>query len=213
MLSLILRGCTSYVQVLDVLINKLIKTYIKEYEDLQIKENFDLQELRKWLLGDRRVLLIEQVIKAFKRVYLEHKDAIITCFKNVGLSLAVDGSEDHLLKIQDLPNITVRDQEKAPDRIEENPTIIDDDVLDIIEVDDNKRGLLYTVREVVEGITIKEEDKNDVTIDLGVESVDRFDPNKDDESDFDDVIDGDKDKVDKNMQFYYLIVLYFLVFL
>ncbi len=213
MLSLILRGCTSYVQVLDVLINKLIKTYIKEYEDLQIKENFDLQELRKWLLGDRRVLLIEQVIKAFKRVYLEHKDAIITCFKNVGLSLAVDSSEDHLLKIQDLPNITVRDQEKAPDRIEENPTIIDDDVLDIIEVDDNKRGLLYTVREVVEGITIKEEDKNDVTIDLGVESVDRFDPNEDDESDFDDVIDGDKDKVDKNMQFYYLIVLYFLVFL
>ena len=38
-----------------------------------------------------------------------------------------------------------------------------------------------------------------MTIDLGVESVDRFDPNEDDESDFDDVIDGDKDKVDKNM--------------
>jgi hypothetical protein len=30
-LSLIPRGCTSYVQVLDVLINKLIKAYIKEY--------------------------------------------------------------------------------------------------------------------------------------------------------------------------------------
>jgi hypothetical protein len=33
-LSLIPSGCTGYVQVLDVLINKLIKGYIEEYEDL-----------------------------------------------------------------------------------------------------------------------------------------------------------------------------------
>ena len=33
-LSLILGGYISYIQVLDVLINKLIKQYIKEYEDL-----------------------------------------------------------------------------------------------------------------------------------------------------------------------------------
>jgi hypothetical protein len=37
--------------------------------------------------------------KVFKRVYLEHKDAIIACFKNVGLTLLIDGSEDHLLKV------------------------------------------------------------------------------------------------------------------
>ena len=114
-LSLIPGSCTGYVQVLDVLINKLIKAYIEEYEDLWIEENFDLQESGKWSLGDRRVLLTEWVVKAFERVYLEHKDAIITCFKNVSLSLAVDGSKDHLLKIQDLPNIIVRDWEKAPD--------------------------------------------------------------------------------------------------
>jgi hypothetical protein len=39
------------------------------------------------------------VAKAFKRVYLEHKDTIIACFKSVGLSLAVDGSKDHLLNV------------------------------------------------------------------------------------------------------------------
>ena len=55
------------------------------------------------------MLLTEWVAKAFEKVHLKHKDAIITCFKNVGLSLAIDSSEDHLLKIQDLPNITVRD--------------------------------------------------------------------------------------------------------
>ena len=41
-LSLILGGCTGYVQVLDVLINKLIKAYIIDYKDEWIKENFEL---------------------------------------------------------------------------------------------------------------------------------------------------------------------------
>jgi len=130
---------------------------------------------------------------------LEHKDAIIACFKNVSLSLAINGFEDYLLKIRDLLNITVGDGEKAPEGIEENPAVIDDDVLDTIEVDDNERDLLYTMREVAEGITIKEEDENDVTTDLGVDSVDSFDPNKDDESDFDDDIDRDEDIEDGNM--------------
>jgi hypothetical protein len=49
------------------------------------------------------------VAKVFKRVYLEHKDAIIACFKNIGLSLLVDGSEDYLLKVRDCPNLTIRD--------------------------------------------------------------------------------------------------------
>ena len=83
-LSLIPGGCTGYVQVLNVLINKLIKAYIAEYEDEWIKENFEAWEAGKWSVGDRRVLLTYQVIKAFKRVHLEHKDSIINCFKNVG---------------------------------------------------------------------------------------------------------------------------------
>jgi hypothetical protein len=49
------------------------------------------------------------VTQVFKRVYIEHKDMIIACFKNIGLSLAVDGSEDYMLKVQDCPNLTVGD--------------------------------------------------------------------------------------------------------
>ena len=40
-LLIIPGGYTGYVQVLDVLINKLIKAYIEEYEDIWIKEHFD----------------------------------------------------------------------------------------------------------------------------------------------------------------------------
>jgi hypothetical protein len=195
-LSLIPGGCTGYVQVLDVLINKLIKAYIEEYEDLWLEENFELWESGKWTVSERRILMTHWVYKAFERVHLEHKDAIISCFKNVGLSLPVDGSEDHLLKIRDLPDITVGDWQRAPEGTAENPALVndDDDIEDTIEVDSNEEGLLYTAREVEEGVTVKEEREED---DSGVESEERFD--LDSESDFDDDIDGDEDMDDENM--------------
>ena len=67
----------------------------------------------------------------------------------------------------------------------------------MIEVEDNDDGLLYTAQEVAEGITIKEEDENNVTTDSGVSSNERFDT--DSESDFDDDINGDEDIDDENM--------------
>ena len=87
--------------------------------------------------------MTHQVTQAFKRVHVEHKDAIVACFKNVRLSLAVDGSKDHMLKVRDCPNLTVGDQQKAPKGTAENLAIIDKDGEDTIEVDDNTIGLLY----------------------------------------------------------------------
>jgi hypothetical protein len=135
----------------------------------------------------------------YKRVYLEHKDAIIACFKNVGLSLAVNSSEDHLLKIQDLLDITVSNWQQASKRTVENPAIVndDDDVEDTIEVDNNEESLLYTAQEVEEGIIIKEEREEDITTNSEVESEEGFDP--DSESDFDDNMDSNEDIDDKNI--------------
>jgi hypothetical protein len=141
--------------------------------------------------------LTHWVAKAFERVYLEHKDAIIACFKNVGLSLAVDGSEDHLLKIRDCPNLTIGDWQQAPEGSATAPILVDDNTMDMIEVEDNDDGLLYTAQEVAEGITIKEEDENNMPTDSGVSSNERFDT--DSESDFDDDINGDEDIDDENM--------------
>jgi len=56
--------------------------------------------------------------------------------------------------VRDLPNLTFGDWQKEPKGTKENPTIIDD-TLDTIEVDSNEDGLLYTAKEVAEGITIK----------------------------------------------------------
>jgi hypothetical protein len=128
---------------------------------------------------------------------LEYKDAIITCFKNVGLSLAVDSSEDHLLKVWDYPNLTIGDWQRALKGSEAAPILVDDNTIDIIKVDNNDNGLLYTAQEVAKGITIKEEDKNNVTTNLGVSSNERF--NTDSESDFDDNINGNKDINNENI--------------
>jgi hypothetical protein len=82
--------------------------------------------------------------------------------------------------------------------MEENSTIIDnDDIEDIIEVDNDEEGHLYTAQEVVEGIIIKEEREEDITTDSGVDSEDRFDPDPD--SNYDDDINGDGDIGDENM--------------
>jgi len=137
------------------------------------------------------------VAKAFERVHLEHKDAIIACFKSVGLSLAVDGSEDHLLNVWDCPNLTISDWQQALKGSATALILVDDNTIDMIEVEDNDDGLLYTAQEVAKGITIKEEDENNVTTDSGVSSNERFDT--DSESDFDDDINGDEDIDDENM--------------
>jgi hypothetical protein len=74
--------------------------------------------------------------------------------------------------------------------------VVEDNSKDTIKVNNNEEGLLYTTREVEEGITIKE-DENEATTDSGVESKDRFDPNS--ESDFDNAVDSNKDIDDENM--------------
>jgi hypothetical protein len=58
---------------------------------------------------------------------------------------------------------------------------------------------LYIAQEVANGIQIKKEDENDVITDSGVELDERFNPDKEGESDWDDAIDGDEDMADENM--------------
>jgi hypothetical protein len=186
-----------------MLINKLIKAYIKEYEDQWIEDHFDEWEAGKWLVGECRILLTHWVAKVFKRVHLEYKDAIIACFKSVGLSLVIDSSEDHLLNVWDCLNLTIRDWQQAPEGIKEALISIDDNVEDMIEVEDEDNSLLYTIWEVAERIKIKVEDENNVTIDLRVSFDEAFDP--DSKSDFDDDIDSDEDRDNENIWFHFSV--------
>ena len=105
-----------------------------------------------------------------------------------------NSSQDHLLSIRDLPDITVGNWQQAPKGTAENPAVINDNT---IEVDDEE-GLLYTAQEVEQGVTIKAENEADITTNLGDESDVRFD--YDSESDFDDDVDGDEDIEDEDIE-------------
>jgi hypothetical protein len=71
--------------------------------------------------------------------------------------------------------------------------VINKDRESIIKVESNENGLLYTIKKVVEGIIIKQEDENNITTDLGVKLDERFNPDKEDKSDFNNDINRDED--------------------
>ena len=138
------------------------------------------------------------VAEAQEKLHKDHQDAIINTFRNVGLSLPTDGSQDHELSIRDLPNIIVGDWTKVPKATIKNLIVISDDVGDTIEVDNKDDELLCTTQEVEQGITVKVENEDGVTSDSGDESDQYFD--SDSESDFDDDIDGDEDEEDEDIE-------------
>lgn len=51
--------------------------------------------------------------QAWKEAHETHSESIQKSFRQVGLSLAVDGSEDEELKIRDLPALQVGDWKAA----------------------------------------------------------------------------------------------------
>jgi hypothetical protein len=108
-LSVIPGGCTGYVQVLDVSLNKPLKDLIKEEHDDHYNQHIEEWERGVFSVGDRRVLLTYWVARAWKRLHLEYKDTIINTFRSVELSLNPNSSEDSELKIKDLLDITVGD--------------------------------------------------------------------------------------------------------
>ena len=56
------------------------------------------------------------------------------------------------------------------------------------------------MQEVVEGIKIKEEDKNNIITNLSINSKQYFNLDKEEESDFNNAININKDREDKNLQ-------------
>jgi gluconate kinase len=113
-ISIIPGGCTGYVQVLDVAVNKIMKQYIEEAEELHIEQNIEKWKSGKYSVGDCRVLMTHWVGEAWIKLHQEHKETIVKTFRSIGLSLDPNGSQDSELKIQGLPNLVVGDYERAP---------------------------------------------------------------------------------------------------
>jgi hypothetical protein len=71
-------------------------------------------------------LLTYWVARAWKRLHLEYKDTIINTFRNVGLALNPDGSQDGELKVKGIPDIQVGDycRDDLPSQQEEAEEVL-----------------------------------------------------------------------------------------
>ena len=95
-------GCTSRVQVVDVLINKPFKDELRSLFEDHLDKNLDQYVDGKINASQRRVLMTKWVGEAWSKVG-KMKDSIIRSFKKCGLSVALDGSEKDEVNIQGLP--------------------------------------------------------------------------------------------------------------
>jgi hypothetical protein len=107
--SYIPGGCTGFVQVLDVSLNKVLKALVAQQASDHADKFHDRYEAGDFSVADRRVLLTKWVAEAWKELHEKYLHVIIKTFRSVGLSLNPDGSEDGELKVKGLPNITVGD--------------------------------------------------------------------------------------------------------
>lgn len=107
--SFVPSGCTGYVQVIDVAIDKPLKNRIGELADLHYDQHSDKWNKGSYTGGDRRIILTKWVGQAWRELHAEHAPLIRQTFRKLGLSLAVDRSEDSELSIKDIPNVEVGD--------------------------------------------------------------------------------------------------------
>ena len=101
-------GCTSLVQPIDVSFNEPFKSYIRTMSEKHMDENLDSYTSGKITTSERRILMTKWVGEAWAKT---NGDMVRKSFKKCGLSLALDGSEKHLLNIEMLPDYTMPDDE------------------------------------------------------------------------------------------------------
>jgi hypothetical protein len=157
---------------------------IQELEEIHIDRNLEKWNNNEYSIEERRILLTQWVGEAWEQIHRDHKETIIKAFRNLGLSLNPDGSEDSELKIKDLPNIEVGDYTSTST----SAIPIDDD--DELEGDTIVVQSTYISRSERE--SIQAENELDVTIDTGNDTEDAFDS----DSELDSSEEEDEDMAD-----------------
>ena len=113
--SFIPSGTTGFIQVCDVAINKPLKDRIAELAKIHYDTYEDQWIKNKYIVSDWRVMLTQWVRQAQDDLHRYNSEFIKQAFRDVGLSLPTDGSQDNQIKIKDLLGIQVGNwQDWAP---------------------------------------------------------------------------------------------------
>ncbi|ESZ90371.1 hypothetical protein SBOR_9243 [Sclerotinia borealis F-4128] len=215
--SIIPGGTTGYIQVLDVSVNKTMKDLIRNLEEEYYDNNLEQWKAGKYSTAERRVLLTEWVGKAWVQFHEEYQSTIVKIFRHLGLSLNPDGSEDHELKIRDLPDFEIGDFSRTlspaidtlpiletQEEVEDEAIVTDAYTLNTLpssQMTSRRRAFRTVTYHIVEerasGISGNFDSDNETT----TCTDDDTDSDRSlDLSDFDNEMDGDDDGDDMNME-------------
>ena len=119
---------------------KPLKQRIEDLADEHYDKHHKKYAFEKYTVGERRVMLTEWVSQAWREFHknLIKSELIRKTFRQVGLSLAVDGSEDHELWIKDIPDVQVGDWTRRPEEISNLAAIGEDEEEEEEEKDDDE---------------------------------------------------------------------------
>ena len=87
-------------QVVDVTINKPFKDSIRFQSEKHLAENLDKYTNRKITASDRWVFITQWGGNDWSSI---NGDSVKHCFKQLGLSVALDGEENEIVNIPKLP--------------------------------------------------------------------------------------------------------------
>ena len=94
-------GCTSLVQPVDVVFNAPFKAAVEKIAQKHMLDNLDLYVHGKFTASERRVLLSKWIGEAWEKVCTK-PELITRGFRKCRISIAVDGSEDEVIKLMAL---------------------------------------------------------------------------------------------------------------
>lgn len=107
--SLIPSGCTGLFQPLDTAVNKPFKSYLREYTDTYIEVRSRSNPAEKWSVSDKRIMVTHVVANAWSAFTSEKDELIRKSFRDLGVTLPIDGSKDNQIRVKGFENINLGD--------------------------------------------------------------------------------------------------------
>jgi DDE superfamily endonuclease len=117
-------GCTGLLQPLDTHCNMPFKVLLRHYTELYADEREERlgegenQCVEKWSTSDKRVMVTHVVARAWEAFCRDKKTLVVKSFRDTGIYMAADKSEDHDIRIKGyqpgeivLGDVTQRDPE------------------------------------------------------------------------------------------------------
>ena len=109
---IVLPGCTSLVQPLDVSVNAKFKQTMDRYQTEHMQQNLKLY-MNNGLSASQRRILITGWVGAAGTELCQQQEMVKHAFEKCGISVPIDGSRDEDINIHGLSNYVVRRDESS----------------------------------------------------------------------------------------------------